>query len=54
MKAVDRPGVEELIKAITKKLDDHKDILARSVEGGSLDWDWTKNGAIRIKLKPRI
>jgi hypothetical protein len=50
----ERPSVEELVEAILRKLNANKDVLARSLDGGSLDWDWTRNGVFRVKLKPRI
>jgi hypothetical protein len=54
MSGEDRPSVEQLIEAITRKLNANKDVIGRSLEGGSIDWDWTRNGAFRVKLKPRI
>ena len=54
MNQPDSSDVGELIEAIIRKLQANKDVLSKSLEGGSVEWDWTRNGVFRVKLKPRI
>jgi len=45
---------EDLIEAILRKLRANKDILGRSMESGTIEWDWTRNQQLRIRLRPRL
>lgn len=52
--AVQSASVEDLLAAITAKLESNQAILERSVGFGRLTWRQTRNGEFEIKLEPQI
>ena len=48
------PSAEELIAAITAKLESNRSIVEQSITFGRLTWRRTKHGGFEIDLEPRI
>lgn len=48
------PSAEELIAAITAKLESNCAIVEQSIAFGRLTWRRTRNGEFEIDLEPRI
>ena len=53
-RAAEVPSAEELIAAITAKLESNRAIVEQSITFGRLTWRRTKNGQFEIELEPRI
>lgn len=51
--AATRPSAQELIAAITAKLESNRGIVEQSITFGRLTWR-TKHGGFEIDLEPRI
>ncbi|MDA0365508.1 MAG: hypothetical protein O2843_06530 [Chloroflexi bacterium] len=47
-------STEELIAAITAKLESNRAIVEQSIAFGRLTWRRTRNGAFEVDLEPRI
>lgn len=52
--AATTPSAEELIAAITAKLQSNRSIVEQSIGFGRLTWRRTKNGEFEVKLEPSI
>ncbi len=52
--ATQTPTAEELIAAITAKLEANRDIVEQSIGFGRLTWRRARNGEFEIKLEPSI
>lgn len=48
------PSAEELIAALTAKLESNRAIVEQSIAFGRLTWRQTRNGEFEIKLEPSI
>ncbi len=48
------PEAMELIEAIIRKLKANHDVLLKSLDHGSVNWDRTKDGDYKVNLQPRI
>ncbi len=46
--------VDVLIEAIVRKLRQNKDVLARSLPHGGLNWDQVRKGDFKVNLAPRL
>ena len=45
---------DELIRLITRKLQENRQVLERSIEFGRISWRTTKDGAVEINLEPKL
>ena len=52
--AAEAPSAQELIAAITAKLESNRAIVEQSIGFGRLTWRTTRNGEFEIKLEPSI
>lgn len=55
MAATTKPAsVEELISAITTKLESNSAVVEQSISFGRLTWRRTRNGEFEVKLEPTL
>ena len=46
--------VDDLIEAITRKLEANRPVLERSLHFGRLSWRLQQNGALQVDLEPKL
>ena len=47
------PNVDQLIRAITAKLEANVEVIAKA-RSGRLTWRWSKQGVLEIRVSPEL